>query len=98
MEKQSDPDAYLDFMHTEPTQRLYLHMCICIHTHLHTVVTDAAVRAAGRPVEMAGGAPLHPDLNALDLHVLVERCSEIIILVLVFIRWQTQDTDAYVGV
>ena len=56
------------------------------YTHLHTVVTDAAVRAARRPVEVTGGAPLHPDLNALDLHVLVERRSEIIVLVLVLIR------------
>ena len=35
---------------------------------------------------MTGGAPLHPDLNALDLHVLVERRSEIIVLVLVLVR------------
>lgn len=73
-----------------------MHLSPHTHTHLHAVVTDAAVRAAGRPVEMAGGAPLHPDLNALDLHVFVERRSEIIVLVLVFIRWQThkQSTDA----
>lgn len=55
-------------------------------THLHAVVTDAAVRAARRPVEMAGGAPFHPDLNALNLHVLVERRSEIIVLVFILVR------------
>lgn len=57
-----------------------------VNTHLHAVVTDTAVGAAWRPVEVTGGAPLHPDLNALDLHVLVERRSEIIVLVLVLIR------------
>lgn len=65
---------------------LCLHVCPDADTHLHTVVTDAAVRAARRPVEVTGGAPLHPDLNALDLHVLVERRSEIIVLVLVLVR------------
>lgn len=60
-------------------------MCVCVLTHLHTVVTDAAVRAARWPVEVAGGAPLHPHLNAFDLHVFVERRSEIVVLVLVFV-------------
>lgn len=64
-------------------------------THLHTVVTDAAVRAARRPVEVTGGAPLHPDLNALDLHVLVERRSEIIVLVLVLVR--CRETRTHTG-
>lgn len=58
-----------------------------VNTHLHAVVTDTAVGAARRPVEVTGGAPLHPDLNALDLHILVERRSEIIVLVLVLIRY-----------
>ncbi len=72
--------------------RNYLSVSTCVcshthtHTHLHTVVTDAAVRAARRPVEVTGGAPLHPNLNALDLHILVERRSEIIVLVLVLVR------------
>ena len=35
---------------------------------------------------MTGGTPLHPDLDALDLHILVERRPEIIVLVLVLVR------------
>ncbi len=93
---QSNLDAYLNVSactYTGHRQRLCAHICIqtrvshtYIHTHLHTVVTDAAVRAARRPVEVTGGAPLHPDLDALDLHVLVEWRSEIIVLVLVLVR------------
>lgn len=84
----SDLDAYLDFICSEPTHTLSLFalMLLYSHTHLHTVVADAAVRAARRPVEVTGGAPLHPDLNALDLHVLVEWCPEIILLILVLVR------------
>ena len=37
---------------------------------------------------MAGGAPLHPDLNPLDLHVLVERGAEIIVLVLILVSYE----------
>lgn len=54
--------------------------------YLHAVVTHAAVGAAGRSIEVTGGTPLHPDLNSLDLHVLVERRPEIIVLVLVLLR------------
>jgi len=53
--------------------------------HLHTVVADAAVGAARRPVEAAGRTPLHAHLNALDLHRLVERSSEVVLLVLVLL-------------
>ena len=47
------------------------------------MVTDAAVGAARRAVELAGGAPLHPDGDAADLHVLVQRQPEVVIAVLV---------------
>lgn len=62
------------------------------HTNLHAVVADAAVRAARRPVEVAGGAPLHPDLDAFDLHVLVERRAEVVVLVLVLVGWRREET------
>lgn len=55
-------------------------------THLHTVVTDAAVGAARRPVETAGGAPLHAHLDALDLHCFVQGSSEVILFVLILLR------------
>lgn len=55
------------------------------HTHLDTVVADGAVGAAGRPVEAAGRAPLHPDLDPPDLHRLVERSAEVVLLVLVLL-------------
>lgn len=56
-------------------------------SHLHTVVTHAAVWAARRSVEVARGTPLHPHLNSLYLHVFIKRSSEIIVFVLVLIRW-----------
>lgn len=56
--------------------------------HLHAVVADAAVGAARRPVEAAGRAPLHAHLDALDLHRLVERGSEVVLLVLVLLGWR----------
>lgn len=64
-------------------------------TDLHTVVAHAAVGAARRPVEVAGGAPLHPHLDALHVHVLVERRPELVVLVLVVVGWKT--TGGIVG-
>lgn len=58
--------------------------------HLHTVITDAAVGAAWRSVEMAGRAPLHPHLDALHVHVLVQRSAELIILVFILAGWETR--------
>ncbi len=58
---------------------------ICPCADLHTVITDATVGAAWRSVEMTGGTPLHPHLNTLDVHVLVQRSAELVVLVLVFV-------------
>lgn len=55
-------------------------------TDLHAVVTDAAVGAARWPVEVTGGAPLHAHLDALHVHVLVERRAELVVLVFVLVR------------
>lgn len=55
--------------------------------HLYAVVADAAVGAARWAVEVAGGTPLHADLNAPHIHVLVQRGPEVVLLVLVLIRW-----------
>lgn len=52
---------------------------------LHTVVTDAAVGAAWRAIEVACGTPFHPYLDAFNLHVLVEWSSEVVVFILVFI-------------
>lgn len=49
------------------------------------MIADAAVRAARRSVEMTWGAPLHPHLDALHVHVLVQRSTELVILVLIFV-------------
>ena len=65
-------------------------MCL---PHLHAVVTHAAVGAAGRAVEVTGGTPLHADLDALDLHVLVQRCPEVVVLVLVFVGCWGEQRD-----
>ena len=54
--------------------------------HLYTVVADAAVGAAWWAVEMAGGTPLHTDLDAPHIHVLVQWGPEVILLILVFVR------------
>lgn len=57
--------------------------------YLHAVVADAAVGAAGRAVEVAGGAPLHPYLDSFDLHVLVQRRAEVVVLILIFVcSWE----------
>lgn len=63
---------------------------VCLYaSHLHTVVTHAAVWAARRSVEVARGTPLHPHLNSLYLHVFIKRSSEVIVFVFVLIRWET---------
>lgn len=49
------------------------------------MVTDAAVGAARRSVEVTRGAPLHAHLDALHVHVLVERRAELVVLVLVLV-------------
>lgn len=51
--------------------------------HLHTVVADAAVGAARRPVEAAGGTPLHAHLDALDLHGFVKGRPEVVFFVFI---------------
>ena len=53
-------------------------------TYFDAVVTDAAVRAAGRAVELARGAPFHAHCDAPDVHVLVERRAKVVVFVLVF--------------
>lgn len=62
------------------------------------MVTDAAVGAARRPVEVTGGTPLHAHLDALHVHVLVERRAELVVLVLVLVccregRWRKRATS-----
>lgn len=52
--------------------------------YLYAVVADGAVRAPGGPVELAGGAPLHAHRDAVNLYVLIQRGSEVILAV--FIR------------
>lgn len=72
--------------HTEKSMALAFNWSISSQcTDLHAVVTDAAVGAARRPVEVTGGAPLHAHLNALHVHVLVERRTELVVLVLVLV-------------
>ena len=66
---------------TQPLSKCYISGRYC--AHLYAVVTDAAVGAARRAVELARGAPLHPDGDAADLHVLVQRQPEVVIAVLV---------------
>ena len=52
--------------------------------YLNTVVTHTAVTTAGRPVELAGDAPLHPHGDPVDLNIPIERGPKIIISVLVW--------------
>lgn len=52
---------------------------------LNTVVTDAAVGAAWRAVEVAGGTPFHPYLDSFNLHVLVEWSSEVVVFIFIFV-------------
>lgn len=47
--------------------------------------------AAGRAVEVAGGAPLHPYLDSFDLHVLVQRRAEVVVFILVFVCCSMQN-------
>lgn len=55
-------------------------------SHLYAVVADTAVGAAWWAVEVAGGTPLHTDLDAPHIHILVQRSPEVILLILVLIR------------
>ena len=61
--------------------------------YLNAVVADTAVTTAGRPIELAGDAPLHPHGDPVDLDVPVERRPEIVISVLV---WAGSRYDARV--
>lgn len=54
--------------------------------HLDAAVADTAVGAARGAVEVAGGAPLHADLDAPHVHILVQRRPEVVLLVLILIR------------
>lgn len=65
--------------------------------YLHTVVTDAAVGAARRSVEMTGSTPLHPHLDAPHVDVLVQWRSKLIVLVLVLIGWKRVCEKVLVG-
>ena len=51
--------------------------------YLDAVIADTAVTAPGRPVELAGDAPLHPHGDPVNLHIPVERRPEVVIAVLV---------------
>ena len=56
-------------------------------THFNAVVADRAMWASGRPVELARDAPLHPDSDAVDLDVAIQRCPEIVVTVFVGVRY-----------
>ena len=46
----------------------------------YAVVAFATVRTPGRPVELAGYAPLHPDGDAIHLDVLKERRPKVVVV------------------
>jgi len=50
---------------------------------LNTVVTDTAVAAPGRSVELTCHTPLHPNRDSIDLNISVEGSSEIIVSILI---------------
>jgi hypothetical protein len=50
---------------------------------LDAVVADGAVAAARGTIKLAGDTPLHPHGDSVDLHVAVERGSEVIVPVFV---------------
>ena len=58
--------------------------------HLYAVVADAAVGTARWTVEVAGCTPLHSDLDAPYIHILVQRGPEVILLILVLIRCEPE--------
>src|SRR4029434_9688765 len=70
---------------------VFVCVCVCVCVYLHTVVTDGAMGAARGPVETAGGAPLHAHLNPPDLNRLVEGSSEVILLILILVRYTQTD-------
>ena len=61
--------------------------------YLYAVVTDTAVAAPRRSVELTGDTPLHPYSDPVDLDVPIERSPEIVISVLV---WTGTGDDARV--
>lgn len=54
-------------------------------THFYAMIADGTVRAARRPVELAGDAPFHPHRDTVDLHAAVQGRSEVVLPILV--RW-----------
>ena len=54
-----------------------------LKSHLDAAVAYGAVGAPGRPVELAGDAPLHAHSNPVYLDVPVERRAKVIVSVLV---------------
>lgn len=58
------------------------------HTHLHTVVTHTTVGAARGSVKVAGGTPLHPQLDSLDRHVFIKGSADVIILIFIFVSYK----------
>lgn len=50
---------------------------------LNAVIADGAVRAPGRPVELARDAPLHAHRNAVDFGIFVQRRPELVLAVFV---------------
>ena len=61
--------------------------------HLNAVVANGAVRAPRRAIKLAGDAPLHPDGDAVDLHVAVQRRPEVVVPILVGARCQSNKGD-----
>ena len=55
-------------------------------THIYACVTDAAVGAARRPVELTRRAPLHAHCDGVDVNVLIERGAEVIVIHLRVLR------------
>jgi len=47
------------------------------------MIADAAMRATWRSIKLAGNTPLHAHGNAVDLHALVQRSSEVILPIFV---------------
>ena len=51
--------------------------------HLYTMVTNRAVGASGRPVEMASDTPFHPDCDPINLDILIKWSTEVIVAILI---------------
>ena len=60
------------------------------YLYLNAVVTDTAMWASRGTIKLTRGAPFHTDGDSIDVYVFVKWCTEIVILVFIFMGCLTK--------